>query len=239
MKKYNVLIVDDEALARKLLSTYVEKDERLMLAGLCATASEAFAAIRQNHIDILLLDIHLPDTNGLDLARTCKDIPVIIFTTAYSEHALESYSLDATDYLLKPISPERFKTAIEKGIRRFSLEPATVPAAEPAADPVEGVDYMMVKADYKLNRINFNDLIYIEGQHEYVTFHLKDRKVTALYSLKKLEEELPEKRFLRVHKSFIINIGYITQSDTANIRLGDISIPVGGSYKESVRSRLH
>ena len=109
--KYNVLIVDDEALARKLLSTYVEKDERLALVGMCATASEAFAAIRNNQVDILLLDIHLPDTNGLDLARTCKDIPVIIFTTAYSEHALESYSLDATDYLLKPISPDRFKTA--------------------------------------------------------------------------------------------------------------------------------
>lgn len=236
--KYNVLIVDDEALARKLLSTYVEKDERLALVGMCATASEAFAAIRNNQVDILLLDIHLPDTNGLDLARTCKDIPVIIFTTAYSEHALESYSLDATDYLLKPISPDRFKTAIEKGIRRFSHKP--VPAAEPVpvAEPVEFVDYMMVKADYKLNRINFYELKYIEGQHEYVTFHLKDRKITALYSLKKLEEQLPEKHFMRVHKSFIVNLDYVTQSDTSNILLGDVSIPIGGSYKDSVRTKL-
>ncbi len=236
--KYNVLIVDDEALARKLLSAYVEKDERLALVGMCATASEAFAAIRNNHVDILLLDIHLPDTNGLDLARTCKNIPVIIFTTAYSEHALESYSLDATDYLLKPISPERFKTAIEKGIRRFSQETATVPAAEPVAEPVEFEDYMMVKADYKLNRINFNELKYIEGQHEYVTFHLKERKITALYSLKKLEEQLPEKNFMRVHKSYIVNLNYVTQSDTSNVLLDDISIPIGGSYKDIVKSRL-
>ena len=236
--KYNVLIVDDEALARKLLSAYVEKDERLALVGMCATASEAFAAIRNNHVDILLLDIHLPDTNGLDLARTCKNIPVIIFTTAYSEHALESYSLDATDYLLKPISPERFKTAIEKGIRRFSQETATAPAAEPVAEPVEFVDYMMVKADYKLNRINFNELKYIEGQHEYVTFHLKERKITALYSLKKLEEQLPEKNFMRVHKSYIVNLNYVTQSDTSNVLLDDISIPIGGSYKDIVKSRL-
>ncbi len=238
--KYNVLIVDDEALARKLLSTYVEKDERLQLAGLCATASEAFAVIRQHHVDILLLDIHLPDINGLDLARTCQDIPVIIFTTAYSEHALESYSLDATDYLLKPISPDRFRTAIEKGMRRLTLEPMQV-SADPLPQKkelVEGEDYMTVKADYKLNRINFNDLLYIEGQHEYVTFHLRERKITALYSLKKLEEELPEKQFLRVHKSFIINLNYVTQNDTANILLGDISIPIGGSYKESVKTKL-
>lgn len=247
---YNVLIVDDEFLARKLLQGYVEKMPELTLAGTAQNAFEAFSFVKEHPVDILLLDIHMPDLNGIELARTLHDVPAIIFTTAYSEYALESYEVSAVDYLLKPITLPRFMQAIEKAILRISnTAPAATPAgtknppsprqetgAEPAAAP--SGQYLMVKADYRLYKINFEDLLYVEGQHEYVSFYTKAKRITALYSLKSLEEQLPADQFVRVHKSYIVSIANISEVEQLSVTVAGQKLPIGGSYRDALLQRL-
>ena len=249
---YQVLIVDDEFLARKLLQDYVSKIPELQLAGTAQNAFEAFSFCKEHHVDIVLLDIHMPDLNGIELARTLKSVPSIIFTTAYSEYALESYEVSAVDYLLKPIALPRFMQAIEKAIARLKGL-ATPSAATEAATPQTSqtlqtlqappqtppqTPYLMVKADYKLYKINFDDIHYIEGQHEYVSFYTKDKRVTALYSLKALEDQLPRDKFIRVHKSYIVNIDHISEIEQVSLTVAGHKVPIGGSYRDSLLERL-
>jgi DNA-binding LytR/AlgR family response regulator len=247
---YKVLIVDDEFLARKLLQGYVEKIPDLELVGSCPNAFEAFKIIKQQPIDILLLDIHMPDLNGLDFARTCKEVPAIIFTTAYSEYALESYEVSAVDYLLKPIALPRFMEAVQKArVRLSTLNPAaegedsptpteTKPVASTPEQEDKNENFLLVKADYKLYKINYDDLLYIEGQHEYVSFYTKEKRITALYALKTLEEILPANRFIRVHKSYIVSINHIREIEQLSVSIDDVKIPVGGIYREALLKRL-
>lgn len=253
---YQVLIVDDEFLARKLLQSYVEKDPELSTVGLCCNAAEAFKAINTHKVDILLLDIHMPDLNGVDFARTLHNIPAIIFTTAYSQYALESYEVSATDYLLKPIALPRFIEAIEKAKTKIQLSRSHTeenqktehlhnnPDTEVSAEvPIKGSEpddreFMLVKADYKLYKINYADLLYVEGQHEYVSFYTKEKRITALYALKTLEEQLPADRFIRVHKSYIVAINQIQEIEQLSIVVAGIKIPIGGIYREALMKKL-
>ncbi len=248
---YKVLIVDDEFLARKLLQDYVKKMPELELAGTAQNAFEAFTFFKENPVDILLLDIHMPDLNGIELARTLKNVPAIIFTTAYSEYALESYEVSAVDYLLKPIALPRFMQAIEKAIAKIKGNTEHTPAPAPqqtttvapnpeAAEPGKNApaNYLMVKADYKLYKINFEDLLYIEGQHEYVSFYTKAKRITALYSLKSLEEQLPKDQFVRVHKSYIVSIDNISEIEQLSVTVAGQKIPIGGSYRDALLERL-
>ncbi len=246
---YKVLIVDDEFLARKLLQGYVQKMPELELAGTAQNAFEAFSFVKEQHVDILFLDIHMPDLNGIELARTLKDVPAIIFTTAYSEYALESYEVSAVDYLLKPIALPRFMLAVEKAIKRLtpaesetaeapSLPNTTTPSQPNASAPAAQADYLMVKADYRLYKINFADLLYVEGQHEYVSFYTSSKRITALYSLKALEEQLPAEQFVRVHKSYIVSITHITEIEQLSLTCAGQKIPIGGSYRELLLKRL-
>jgi len=233
---YKVLIVDDEFLARKLLQGYVEKIPELELVGTAQNAFEAFSFVKEHPVDILLLDIHMPDLNGIELARTLKGVPAIIFTTAYSEYALESYEVSAVDYLLKPVALPRFVQAIEKAIAR--LTPQASIAADPTSHPTSDATHLIVKADYRLYKINFDDLLYIEGQHEYVSFYTTGKRITALYSLKSLEEQLPADRFIRVHKSYIVSIRHISEIEQLTVTVAGQKIPIGGSYREQLLSRL-
>lgn len=241
---YNVLIVDDEFLARKLLQGYVSKLSDLNLIGTAQNAAEAFAIVKQQQVDILLLDIHMPDLNGIELARTIGNIPAIIFTTAYSEYALESYEVSAVDYLLKPIAFPRFQAAIEKAIAKIkSLEVADTKtekaeATTPQPETNDKRDFLLVKADYRLYKINYDDLLYIEGQHEYVSFYTKGKRITALYSLKSLEESLPADRFIRVHKSYIVSIDEIQEIEQLSITVAGQKLPIGGSYREALMKKL-
>lgn len=238
---YNVLIVDDEFLARKLLQGYVTKIENLNLVGTAQNAAEAFSLVNEHQVDILLLDIHMPDLNGIELARTLSNVPAIIFTTAYSEYALESYEVSAVDYLLKPIAFPRFSAAIEKAIAKLkslettSTEPAIVETHQEANDQKT---YMLVKADYRLYKINFDDLLYIEGQHEYVSFYTRTKRITALYSLKNLEEQLPADKFIRVHKSYIVSIDEIQEIEPLSITVAGQKMPLGGSYRDALMKKL-
>lgn len=244
-EKYKVLIVDDEFLARKLLSGYVSKIDRLELVGACSNAFEAMTILQRDQIDILLLDIHMPDITGLELVRSMKNMPVVIFTTAYSEYAIDSYELGAVDYLLKPIGFPRFFQAINKAIEKVARQymperaVATSTAVEEMPEIKPTQDFLTVKADYKIYKINYSDLIYIEGQHEYVTFHTSKRRITALYSLKNLEELLPSEQFLRTHKSYIISFHHIEDIEGNNVTVAGVKLPIGGSYRDNLMSRLN
>lgn len=242
---YKVLIVDDEFLARKLLQGYVEKDPELEVVGQCCNAAEAFKATQNNQIDIMLLDIHMPDLNGLDFARTLHNVPVIIFTTAYSEYALESYEVAATDYLLKPIALPRFTEAIDKAKKKLTSASAPDTTSEQPVNTTTDQNhdavhapYILVKADYKIYKVKYDDLFYIEGQHEYVSFYTRDKRITALYALKTLEEQLPSDRFIRIHKSYIVAIDQIQEIEPLSVVVAGTKIPIGGIYRESLMKKL-
>ncbi len=238
-KKYNVVVVDDEFLARKLLQDYVSKVESLHLVATCSNAIEAFHALKDNAVDILLLDIQMPDITGLELVKTLEKKPAIIFTTAYSEYAVDAFNLGVIDYLLKPFDFPRFYQAIKKAFAQIDATKEKEESASPATVVTEeSQDFIVVKADYKLYKINLDDLLYIEGQHEYVTFHTKQRRITALFALKDLEERLPSDRFVRVHKSFIVSFKYIQDLDKAHVTVADERIPVGSSYRNDLLNRF-
>lgn len=233
-----VLIVDDEYHARKLLSEYVSKLPFLELMGMASNVFEAMAALQKEKIDILLSDIQMPEITGLDFARSLKYPPSVIFITAYSEYAVESYELDVVDYLLKPVAFPRFLQAINKVIERKSNH---VPDTPPIINQINSLpekteESLVVKSGHKLYKINYPDLLYIEGQREYVTFHTTKQRITTLYSLKDLEEKLPSAQFIRIHKSYIISIQHIELIEANILHIADKKLPVGGSYKESLMS---
>lgn len=236
-KKYNVVIVDDEFLARKLLQDYVSKINSLQLVASCANAVEAIEALKNNKVDILLLDIQMPDITGLELVQSLEHKPAVIFTTAYSEFAVDAFNLGVTDYLLKPFDFPRFFQAISKAIG--SNAQVVDNASKNTLDAVsKSADFITVKADYKLYKINYDDLLFIEGQHEYVTFHTPQRRITALFALKDLEEMLPQDRFVRVHKSYIVSFDHIQDLDKSDVTVAGTKIPVGASYRDELLARL-
>lgn len=244
MPQLRTLIIDDEHLARKLLSDYVQKIPELTLVGTCANAFEALDFLKNENVDLIFSDIQMPDLTGLELVKMLKSRPAIIFTTAYSEFALESYELEAVDYLLKPIAFPRFFQAANKAIERFRMKSPEKTEMQPHTTPTESAshtekDFLMVRADHKMYRINFSELIFIEGQSEYVTFHLTTRKITAYYSLKKLEEELPANLFCRVHKSYIISLKSIEVIEGNLISIAGRKISIGKIYKDNLMQYLY
>lgn len=243
MPNIRTLIIDDEHLARKLMSEYVQKIPSLTLVGTCANAFEALDFLKNESVDLIFSDIQMPDLTGLELMRMLKNRPAVIFSTAYSEFALESYELDAVDYLLKPIAFPRFFQAVNKAIERIKLlhgneRSVTVSTTITPEVPLDK-EFLMVRADHKMYRINFFELIFIEGQSEYVTFHLTTRKITAYYSLKKLEEELPANLFCRIHKSYIIALKSIEVIEGNLLTISGQKITIGKIYKEGLMQRLY
>ncbi|MDR3046186.1 MAG: LytTR family DNA-binding domain-containing protein [Bacteroidales bacterium] len=237
MKRYKVLIIDDELLARTLLTDYVEKIPQLTLVESCENVPQALPFLQQHDIDILLTDIEMPDMTGIELVKTIDKLPAVIFTTAYSEYAVEGFELNAADYLIKPISFPRFVQAINKVTQSIDIQ--SIPVMILKGDlSVEQKNYISIKADYKIYKVNLDDLIYIEGQSEYVTFHTTTRNITAYYALKKLEIELPEQLFVRVHKSYIVSIKRIEYVDATQVMVAGNKIPIGGNYRENIMKYL-
>ena len=235
-EKYNVIIVDDEYLAQKLLQDYVSKMDTLQLVATCSNAFEAMNALKNNQVDIMFLDIQMPDLTGLELVKSLEHKPSIIFTTAYSEYAVDAFNLSVVDYLLKPFDFPRFVQAVNKAIG------AELPKTKGDDLPHDTIsrsnDFITVKADYKLYKINYDDLLFIEGQHEYVTFHTTQRRITALFALKDLEEILPKDKFVRVHKSYIVSFKHIQDLDKSDVTVAGNKVPVGASYRDELLSRL-
>lgn len=230
------IIIDDEFPARKLLSEYVSKIPKIKLCGVCDNAVHALEILQQEEIDLIFTDIQMPDLSGIEFIRSLKNpTPLIIFTTAHSEYAIDSYELEAVDYLLKPISFPRFVQAVNKVCERIQMM-----RSMSASEPKTNKEYFMVKADYKLYRIDFSNILFIEGQSEYVTFHLKDnKKITAYYALKKLEEELPARDFMRIHKSYIVSLANIESVEGNMITIAGQKLSIGKLYKDLLMERLN
>ena len=257
VEQYAVLIVDDERLARTLLEDYVSKMPMLKLVDSCANAMSAMAVMQREKIDVLLTDIEMPEMTGVEFVENLPYKPSTIFTTAYSQYALEGYDLGVVDYLLKPIPFNRFVKAINKAIERLKLlrtaqtssqsplqseseiqsQSESYPQLKPESQPSsleKRSDYMVIKADRKLYRVRFDDILYVVGQQEYVTFHTLQRNITALYSLKDLMEELPKGKFLRIHRSFIVSLNHVEMADAASVTVAGVELPVGPSYRDNV-----
>jgi len=229
-----VLIVDDEFHARKLLSEYVSKIPFLELAGTASNVFEAMAVLQKERIDILLSDINMPEITGMEFARSLKNPPSIIFTTAYSEYAVESYELDVVDYLLKPISFPRFLQAINKIADKKGKPEIILPVHYAQPDNEQEMVSIVIKSGYKVYKIDYDDLIYIEAMGEYVTIYTTKQKITTLSSLKELEERLPGTQFIRVHKSYIVSVKHIDFMEKENLHIADKVIHIGRTYKDEI-----
>jgi DNA-binding LytR/AlgR family response regulator len=234
--KIRCLIVDDEQYARKLLADYVFKLPELDLVAQCRNSMEAMNFLHNESIDLMFLDIQMPDLTGIELLKSLPKKPVVIFTTAYSEYAVEGYQLDVIDYLVKPITFERFVQGVNKAVEHINL---LVKAKLVLPGPESGRDeFINIKADYKIYKIRINDILYIEGLREYVSFYTSERRYIVLESLKKLEIRLPAEQFMRVHKSYIVNTQKIDSLYGNTIEIGKNEIPIGMSYASEVKEKL-
>jgi len=226
MKKISCLIVDDEPLALDLIERYVNKTSFLELHGRCSNAIETIDLINKVHIDLLFLDIQMPDLNGVELSRTFKNGPRVIFTTAFEKYALDGFKVDAIDYLLKPINYEEFLKAANKAEEWFRLK--SLPTTNPS------MTHLFVKSEYKQVKIELNDILFFEGLKDYVRIHLQGsgRNVLSKMSLKLLEEQLPRGMFMRVHRSFIIRLDKIETIERGQVIISKNRITVAEQYKE-------
>lgn len=231
--KLTCWIVDDEPLAIELLESYVAKTPFLTLEGTYSSAVEAMQDATNNSVDIIFLDIQMPEVSGMEFARFIKEDTRIIFTTAFSEYALEGYRVDALDYLLKPISYNKFLEASKKALNWFKMK-ESAEGKETSLISGQEKEQMFVKADHKLIRILFKDILYIEGWKDYVKIHLRDKPhpILTLMSMKGLEETLPSTQFIRIHRSFIIQINKIDSISKNRVIIGDSKLPIGNSYKQ-------
>jgi two-component system, LytTR family, response regulator len=227
----NCLIVDDEPLARNLISEYVSKVPSLKLITTCSSALAAMEVLRVEQIDVLFLDIQMPELTGISLLKTLQKKPLVILTTAYSQYALEGYELDVVDYLLKPITFERFLKAIDKINHRVSAQPLEIIKTEVSNEP----PYVFVKDGTRLVKVFINEILYVEGLKDYVTIHTKTQKVITLQRLKALEDILPADKFMRIHHSYIIAFHAIDSVQKGEVKIGNVLIPVSESYKKAFK----
>lgn len=230
--KLTCLIIDDEPVARKGLADYVADIDFLDLVAECENPMKASSYLTEQTIDLMFLDIHMPKLSGIDFLKTLRTPPLIIFTTAFSEYAVEGYSLDIVDYLMKPITFERFLKAAQKAHEVYQLKNN--------AGRQKGLqsEYFFIKCDSKYEKINFNDVRYIESLQNYVVIHTRDKKLITYITLTGLEIQLPKDQFLRVHKSFIVSIAGIKAIEGNEILIGDARIPISRNLKESVVNRI-
>ncbi|HZY78980.1 MAG TPA: LytTR family DNA-binding domain-containing protein [Cyclobacteriaceae bacterium] len=228
--KLNCLIIDDEPLARKGISEYVKEIEFLQSAGECASAAEAANIIAAKQIDLLLLDIQMPRLSGIDFLKTLTRPPMAIFTTAYSEYALEGYSLDVIDYLVKPIPFDRFLKAVQKAYDFHHLRSRDQQSSSS--------EYFFVKSNGKYEKVAFADILYVESMQNYVLIHLPGQKLIVYMTLAGLEAQLPQGKFIKVHKSFIVAIGQVNSIENNEIIIRQARIPISRTLKDEVLRKI-
>ncbi|MGD9978111.1 MAG: LytR/AlgR family response regulator transcription factor [Bacteroidales bacterium] len=228
--KISCIAVDDEPLALDQLRDFISRVPYLELRASFMKGFEAMMYINDNNVDLVFLDIQMEDITGIQLIKTIKTKPAIIITSAYDQFAIEGYELDVSDYLLKPISFERFVKAVEKIYCQKSIKEKSV---EVIHNTENSTDFIFVKADYRLQKINLDDILYIEGYKDYLRFFLTEkRKIMSLMSFRNLEESLPKNRFYRIHKSFIVAIDKIESIGKSSITIGETQIPIGNFFKD-------
>ncbi|MBB6501754.1 LytR/AlgR family response regulator transcription factor [Pedobacter cryoconitis] len=229
--KVKCLLVDDEPLAIELLETHLGHFDNFEVVATCSNAVEALSILSNNAIDLLFLDIQMPQLSGIDFLKMIKKPPQTIFTTAYREFALESYDLEIVDYLLKPITFDRFFKAIERYLRQ-NYKPVNIAATAPE------IPFIILKSGVKNYKINVADIIYIESIRDYIKVSTTENELTIKYKISSIEIELQNHRFLRVHRSFIVNTEKITSFSPSIVELGKKEIPIGPLYKQSVDAAL-
>ncbi|MFT6948229.1 MAG: DNA-binding LytR/AlgR family response regulator [Vicingaceae bacterium] len=223
----NCVIVDDEQLALNILIKYVAKTPFLELKMATTNALEAQSFIQQNNIDVIFLDIQMPDLDGISFLTSLASPPKVIFTTAYDQYALKGYELEIVDYLLKPISFERFLKAANKVFQLIDgLEKQIIP------------DFIWLKVDYQQKRVVLNDILYVEGLKDYVKIYTTDGLIMTKLNLKNFNLKLPENQFIRVHRSFIVNTSKITSIQKSRLYINEREIPISTAYWEEVASKL-
>ncbi len=231
----NCLAIDDEPLALNVLKEFCQKVDYLNMVAACTNPFEALQWINRQQIDLIFLDIQMPNITGIEFVRTLKNPPLIIFTTAYSDYALEGFELNAIDYLVKPISFERFLKAINKAyeiitLRKNKFSPLSF-RPEEKAEQMSSLPYLMVKAEYKSVKIDIDQIFYIEGLKDYIKIYAGSKPVLTKCTMKNIEEKLPSHLFVRVHKSFIVSLSKINAIENNRIIIGEKRIPIGHQYK--------
>jgi len=239
--KMNCIAIDDEVLALKKIKRYAEKIDYLNLLGTFDNALSTFSFLRENHIDLIFLDIQMDEFTGIQLLETIKDPPYVILTTAFDEYALKAYELDVMDYLLKPIPFERFVKAVEKVYARFLKDSqlhnknSRLEIVPPQSNKP---DYTFVKSGNKTIKMYFNKILYIEGMRDYLQIHTEDSKIMTLLNFKTIQDLLDPQKFIRVHKSYIVAIDKIDYIESNAIKIREKLIPVSSSYKIAFNALL-
>jgi two-component system, LytTR family, response regulator len=230
----NCVIIEDEPLARNLLAEYVKKVPSLHLLEAFSNPLAAMETLRTANIDILFLDVQMPEITGISLLKILKKRPLVVLTTAYSQYALEGYELDVADYLLKPITFERFLKAVDKVTQRLE---STTPIVQhlPAEQSTSSPAFIFVKDGTKLVKVKLDEILYIEGLKDYVTIHTTNQKVVTLQRLKILEEQLPSDKFIRIHNSYIVSLNAIEVIQKNEVQIKGVVLPVGDTYRKSFK----
>lgn len=231
------IIIDDEPLALQQMEAYVKKIPYLDLVASCQCAIDAKKVLENEKIDAMFCDINLPELNGLDFVKSLENPPMVVFTTAYSEYAVEGFQLNAIDYLLKPFGFEDMQRAADKVKRRYDALRTLQEVSQ-----IDEDDAIFLKTEYKVVRINISNIRYVEAMSEYLRIYLVDstRPIIVLLSMKKMEERLPKRSFMRVHRSYIINLKMIREISKNRISLGDdIEVPIGDIYREQFNAYIN
>jgi DNA-binding LytR/AlgR family response regulator len=227
------LIIDDEPLAAALIEAHVKQVPNLEVVAICINALEGFEILKKQSIDLIFLDIQMPLLTGIEFLKSLSNPPKVIFTTAYREYAIESYELEVVDYLLKPISFDRFFKAINKFFKTIETEkPSTV-----ILESKEISKYIYVNSNKKQHKISFSEILYVESIKDYIRIHLTDRSIITKDKISEFEHKLPSS-FLRTHRSYIVNTDKITAYTVHDVEIGEIEIPIGISYKKQLLEKL-
>ena len=234
--KTRCLIVDDEPLAIQLLKSHVEQVPNLELVDTCDNALEAFEVLKSKQVDLLFLDIQMPMLTGVEFLKSLAQPPKVIFTTAYRDYAMEGYELNIVDYLLKPITFERFFKAINKYFELTSTVAPAVPITPAPQQPLQN-DHLFINVNKKYHKVLFNDILYIESLKDYLRIYTTSEPVTTKEKISEFIEKLPN-QFIRIHRSFIINKQKVTAFTASDVEIGPMEIPIGGNYKMQVMEAL-
>jgi DNA-binding LytR/AlgR family response regulator len=232
--KLNCIIVEDEPLARNLLVEYVKKVPSLHLLEAFSNPLAAMEALRVADVDVLFLDVQMPEITGISLLKILKKRPLVVLTTAYSQYALEGYELDIVDYLLKPITFERFLKSVDKIMQRVESPTVTKPTLVESSTP-SSPTFIFVKDGTKLVKVKLDEILYIEGLKDYVTIHTLSQKIVTLQRLKVLEEQLPGNKFIRIHNSYIVSLNGIDAIHKNEVQIKGAILPIGDTYRKSFK----
>lgn len=237
MAKTRCLIVDDEPLAIEIIENHLSKFEEIEIVDKCNNAITAFEVLRREKVDLIFLDIQMPKITGVEFLKTLNHPPKVIFTTAYRDYALDAYELDVIDYLLKPISFERFMKAINKYYEIASGD--FLIYNQSSSNGTDATPYIYIKADKKFHKVYLNEILYIEALKDYLKIHCVNKKLVTLGQIGEFEKKLPENLFVRVHRSYIAALEKITAFNATQVDIGEKEIPIGRSYKYHVLKTLN